>query len=53
MPGLLYADDLVLYGELEENLREIVGYFIEVYKIIGLKVSEGKSKAMCYVGRRG
>ena len=25
LPSLLYADDLVLYGESEEELREMVG----------------------------
>ena len=27
LPGLLYADDLVLCGELEEDLRVMVGHF--------------------------
>ena len=30
LPGLLYVDDLVLCGESEEDLRAIVGRFIEV-----------------------
>ena len=30
LPGLLYADDLVLCGESEEDLRVMVGRFIEV-----------------------
>ena len=49
-PGLLYADDLVLCGESEEDLREIVGHFIEVHKRRGLKVNAGKSKVMLLVG---
>ena len=33
LPGLLYVDDLVLYGELEEDLRAMVGcFFLCVYK---------------------
>ena len=28
LPGLLYADDLVLCGELEEDLRAMVGRFV-------------------------
>ena len=32
LPGLLYADDLVLCGELEKNLRVMVGRFAEVCK---------------------
>ena len=30
LPRLLYADDLVLCGELEEDLRAIVGSFVGV-----------------------
>ena len=30
LPGFLYADDLVLCGESEEDLRAIVARFIEV-----------------------
>ena len=26
--GLLYADDLVKWGELEEDLRAVVGHFV-------------------------
>ena len=46
MPGLLYADDLVLCGESEEDLRVMVGRFVEVYRRIGLKINAGKSKVM-------
>ena len=46
MPGLLYADDLVLCRELEENLRAMVGWFAEVCRRTGLKVNAGKSKVM-------
>ena len=45
-PGLLYADDLVLCGELEEHLRVMVGHFVEVCRRIGLKVNAGKSKVI-------
>ena len=30
LPDLLYADDLVLWGESEEDLRAIVGWFVEL-----------------------
>ena len=30
LPGLLYADDLVLYGESEEDLRVMVRWMAEV-----------------------
>ena len=30
LPDLLYADDLVLCDELEEDLRRMMGWFIEV-----------------------
>ena len=36
---LLYADDLVLCAESEEDLRAIVGRFVEVYRRRGLKVN--------------
>ena len=52
LPGLLYADDLVLCGESEEDLRAIVERFIEVCWRKGLKVNVGKSKVMLLGGRR-
>ena len=41
MPGLLYADDLVLCSELVKDMRVIVGSFIEV-----CRRRAGKSKVM-------
>ena len=35
----LYADDLVLCGDSEEELRAMVGWFVEVWKRGGLKVN--------------
>ena len=32
LPDLLYADDLVLYGESKEDLKVIMGRFVEVCK---------------------
>ena len=46
MPGLLYADDLVLYSESEENLIAMVGRFAEVCRRRGLRVNAGKRKVM-------
>ena len=43
---LLFADDLVLYGESEEDLRAVVGCFIEMYRRRGLKVIAVKSRVM-------
>ena len=37
LPGLLYTDDLVLFGKSEEDLRALVGRFAEVYKRRDLK----------------
>ena len=51
MPGPLYADDLVLCGELEEYLRAIVGRFIEVRKKRDLKVNAGKNKVILLGGK--
>ena len=53
LPGLLYADDLVLCGESEEDLRAIVGRFIEVCRRRGLKVNAGKSKVKLLGGEEG
>ena len=44
LPGLLYANGLVLCGESEEDQRAVVGRLIEVYSRKGLKVNAGKSK---------
>ena len=38
MPGLLYAADQVLHGELEEDLKVTVGHFVEIYE----KCTHGK-----------
>ena len=46
LPGLLYADGLVLCGESEEDLGTMVGRFAEVCRRRGLKVNAGKSKVM-------
>ena len=48
--GLLYADDLVLCGELEEDLRTMVGQFVEVCRRRGLKLNAVKSKVMVLNG---
>ena len=53
LPGLLYADDLVLCGELEEVLRAMVRCFAEVCRRRGLKVNTGKSKVMVLGGEEG
>ena len=52
MTSLFYADDLVLCGESEEDLRAMVGCFIEVCRRRGLKVNAGKSNVMLLVGRK-
>ena len=52
LPGLLYADDLVLCGEAE-NLRVMVGRFAEVCRRRGLKVNACKSKVMVLNGEEG
>ena len=44
LPSLLYADDLVLYGESEEDLRVMVGRFAEVCRRRVLKFNASKSK---------
>ena len=51
--SLFYADNLVLCGELEEDLRTMEGRFAEVCRGRGLKVNEVKSKAMVLNGEEG
>ena len=46
VPGLSYADDLVLCGESEEDLRAIVGHFVEMWRRRDLKLNAAKSKVM-------
>ena len=53
LPGLLYADDLVLCGESEEDLRAMVRRFAEVFRRRGLKVNAGKSKVIVLGGEKG
>ena len=53
LPGLLYADDLILCGESEEDLRMMVGRFAEVCRRRGLKVNADKSKVMVLNGEEG
>ena len=50
MPGLLYADDLVLCVESKEDLRVIVRRFFKVCRRRDLKVNAGKSKVMVLNG---
>ena len=46
LPGLLQADDLVLCGESEEDLRTMVERFAKACRRGGLKLNEGKSMVM-------
>ena len=52
-PSLLYADDLVLCDESEEDLRAIVGCFIEMCRRRSLKINAGKSKVIMLSGEEG
>ena len=53
LPGLLRTDDLVLCGESEEDLREMVGQCTEVCRRRGLIFNAGKSKVMAMKGAEG
>ena len=52
LPSLLYADDLVQFGE-SEDLRVMVGRFAEVCRMRGLKINAGKSKVIVLNGEEG
>ena len=53
LTGLLYADDLVLFGESEKDLRAMMGRFAEVCGRRSLKINAGKSKVMVKDGEMG
>ena len=53
LPGLLYADDLVSFVESEEDLKVMVGRFVEVCRRRGLKVKASKSKVTVLGGEEG
>ena len=53
LPGLLYANDLALCGESDEDLMTMVGWFVEVCMERGLKVSADKSKVIVLNGEEG
>ena len=53
LPGLLYADDLVLCGDPKENLKAMVGRFVEECRRRELKVNAGRSKVLPTEGRGG
>ena len=53
MLGLLYADDLVLCCESEEDLSAMVGRYIQVCSRRGLKVNARNCKVMLLGGVEG
>ena len=38
LPGLLYADEMVICGMSEEDLRVMVGWFAEVFSLCQSKM---------------
>ena len=50
LPGLLYAEDLVLCGASEEDLRVMLGRFAVVCRRKALKVNEVNCKVMVLNG---
>ena len=53
LPSLLYADDLVLCGESEEELRAMVGLLAEVCRRKGQNVNAVESMVMVLNGEEG
>ena len=53
MNCLLCADDLILCGESKEDLKVMVGHFVEVCRRRGLKVNAIKSKGMVLGAEEG
>ena len=52
LPDLLYIYNLVLCTKLKEDLRTMVGHFVEVCRRRALKVNKGKSKVMVLNGEK-
>ena len=52
MPGLLYADDLVLCCDSKEDLKVMVGCFVEVCRR-DLKINADKSNVIVLGGEEG
>ena len=50
LKSLLYAEDLVLCDELEEDLTAMLGRFVELCRKRGLKVNAGKSNMLILGG---
>ena len=53
LPSLLYADDLALCGESEEDLRAMVGRFAKVCRRREPKVNASKSILIVMNGEEG
>ena len=53
MSGLLYADNFVLCGDSEEDLKVMVSPFVLVCMRRGLKINTDKSKVMEVGGEEG
>ena len=53
MPGSLCVNYLVLYGEVEQNLKVMVEPFVGVCRRRGLKVKADKSKVIVLDGEGG
>ena len=49
----MFADDLALCSELEEDLRTVMRHFVEVCRRRGLKINVGKSKVMVFSREEG
>ena len=49
----MYANDLILCGESEEDLRAMVGWVSDLCRRRGLKVNASKSKVMVLNGEEG
>ena len=53
MPGIFYADSLVLSGDSKEDLRVMLGRFAEVCRRRRLKVLNGEEGLECEVHEDG
>ena len=53
LPGLLYANNLVLRDDTEGKIKMIVGRYVFVFRRRGLKVNADKNKVIVSGGEEG
>src|SRR5699024_5228908 len=50
LPGIAYADDLILFSRSDKELNELIAICEELYCNVGLSINEAKSMVMGSTG---